>query len=51
MKRKSVIKADDLSGKHSNRAEPENERKQQREETLEWISLTALSRLRLVWGR
>ena len=28
----------------------ENERKQQREETLKWISTSALSKLRSAWG-
>ena len=50
MKSHSVIKSHDLSANQAITAALENERKQQREETLEWISVSALSKLRLVWG-
>jgi len=44
----STVKTDNLNDK--NVAALENERKQLREETLKWISVAALSRLRLAWG-
>jgi len=49
MKSQYAMKADDLNGKYLNMAALENERKLQREETLEWISVSALSKLRHVW--
>jgi hypothetical protein len=49
MNSQSAIKADDLNGKHLNMTALENERKMQREETLRWISVSALSKLRVLW--
>jgi hypothetical protein len=49
MKSQSAVKADDLNGKYLNMTALEIERKHQREETLKWISASALSRLRHVW--
>lgn len=51
MKRKSYTKADDRNGKYSSMTALENERQQQRKETLEWVSVHALSKLRLAWRR
>lgn len=51
MKRKSNTKADDQNVKYSSMTALENERQQQRQETLEWISVFALSKLRLAWRR
>ncbi len=49
MKSQSAIKAEDLNGKYLNMTALENEVKLQREETLRWISVSALSKLRVVW--
>jgi hypothetical protein len=48
MKSLSAVRTGDMNDK--NVVTLENERKQLREETLKWISVSALSRLRLVWG-
>ncbi len=48
MKSVSTVKTDDVNDKSV--AALEHERQQLREETLKWISVAALSRLRLVWG-
>ena len=50
MTKQSIIIADDLKDKCLNLTTLENERKQLREETLQWISLSALSKLRVAWG-
>lgn len=44
----SAVKTEGVNDKSV--AALENERQQLREETLKWISVAALSRLRLVWG-
>ena len=49
MKGQSNIKADDLNGKYLGVNVLLNERQQQRERTLKWISDSALSKLRLAW--
>jgi len=51
MKNASVIQADNLPRNRPNNADLENERKQLREDTIAWISHSALSRLRLAWAR
>ena len=51
MKRKSNTKVDYQSGKYLSLTTLENDRQQQRQETLEWISIHALSKLRLAWRR
>jgi hypothetical protein len=50
MTKQSIIKADDLQDRCLNLTALENDRKQLREETLEWISISALSKLRVAWG-
>jgi hypothetical protein len=50
MAKQSIIKADDLQDKRLNLTALENDRKQLREETLEWLSISALSKLRVAWG-
>ena len=50
MNNQLIITTNDLNGKHLDMAAMENEQKQLRAETLEWISLSALSRLRVAWG-
>ena len=50
MNNQPIITTDDLTSNYLDMAAMENERKQLREETLEWISLSALSRLRVAWG-
>ena len=50
MKSQFAIKSGDLNANQAITTALEHERKQQREETLEWISVSALSKLRLVWG-
>ena len=49
MKGQSNIKADDLNRKYLSMTALLNERQQQREKTLQWISVSALSKLRLAW--
>ncbi len=49
MQGQSNIKADDLNSKYLSTNALQNERQQQREETLKWISVFALSKLRLAW--
>lgn len=51
MKRKSNTKADDLNGEYLSVTALENERRQQRAETLKWTSVYAVSKLRLAWRR
>jgi len=51
MKHNSVAGTDDLHGNRSNRAAPEDNLKQRKAETLEWISVSALARLRVAWAR
>lgn len=50
MTKQSIIKADDLLDRCLNLTALENDRKRLREETLEWISISALSKLRVAWG-
>ena len=51
MKGRSNSKAGDLNGKYFSMTALETERQQQREETLKWISNSAISTLRLAWSR
>lgn len=51
MKSQSNSKAGDLNGKCFSMTALEMERQQQREETLKWISNSAISTLRLAWSR
>ena len=51
MKGQTNIKADDLNSKHLSMTALPNERQVQREKTLQWISVSALSKLRLAWRR
>ena len=50
MTKQSIIKADDLQDRSLNLTALENDRKRLREETLDWISISALSKLRVAWG-
>ena len=50
MNTQSIIDSNDVHGKFMDMTALEKERKQLREETLEWISLSALSKLRVAWG-
>ena len=51
MKGQPNTKADDLNSKDSGVTALQNERQQLRDETLTWISVFALSKLRLAWRR
>jgi len=51
MKGQSNIKADDLNRKFVRKSALANERQEQRERTLRWISVSALSKLRLAWRK
>lgn len=51
MKQQSGIEADGLSGQSMGITNLENRCIQQREETLEWISVFAVSEIRRAWSR
>jgi hypothetical protein len=51
VKRTSDIAVNALTDGHLNSEAQKVRRQQQREQTLEWISTTALSTLRLAWRR
>jgi hypothetical protein len=51
MRRKSDIAVNALTDEHPNIAAQKAQRQQQREQTLEWISTTAFSTLRLAWRK
>ena len=51
MKGQSNTKADDLNSKYRTVTAQQSERLQRREETLKWIAVSALSKLRLAWRR
>ena len=51
MKRKSDIAVNALIGEFPIMATPKIRRQQERQQTLEWISTTALSTLRRVWRK
>ncbi len=51
MKGRSDTKADDLNSKDASMTALETDRQQVREETLRWISVSAISTLRLAWRR
>jgi len=50
MNKASNLHTDAPDSRYLNMTALENERKQQREETLKWISTSALSKLRSAWG-
>lgn len=49
MEKQFTAKPDKTNGEFSRMVVAENERKQQREETLKWISLSALAKFRQAW--
>ena len=49
MNRQLTLKADDLNDEAGRRAVLEEERRQEREETLRWISVSALTKFRHAW--
>ena len=49
MNRQLTFKADDLNDQFTRRTALENERRQEREETLKWISVSALEKFRHAW--
>ena len=51
MTHKSNIEVDTSTSKYPRLAGPEVLRQQQREQTLEWVSLNALSTLRKTWSK
>ena len=50
MKSQSIVTADKPNGIHNYSSVLETERKQLKQETLNWISLSALAELRRTWA-